>query len=99
MHCGDPAHLCTRCLDEAFASKLRVAKVRGEAWADEIAASVACIEWLAESDGLATVARLKVIDLGRDPRLLERLARALLDAARARSLAGKSLTSSAHDRI
>lgn len=77
------------CLDAIFSAELGAARARGTAWADEISASVPDIEWPADSDGLVTVARLKVTDLGRDPRLLERLAHELLDAAHTRWLACK----------
>ena len=90
MHCGDPTHLCARCLDEVFASELDIVRSRGKAWANELAGSVPCIDWPTGSEGLAVVARLKVTDLGRDPRLVERLAHALLDAARAQWLSRTS---------
>ena len=90
MHCGDPTHLCAWCLDDLFTSELDAVRARGKAWADELAGSVPGIDWPTGSEGLAIVARLKVTDLGRDPRLLERLARELLDAAHTRWLSRMS---------
>jgi hypothetical protein len=89
MHCGDPTRLCATCLEDAFASDLHALRARAAAWADDIAATVLGMDWPADSDALTAIARLKVTDLGRDPRLLERLAQELLRAARERWLATK----------
>jgi hypothetical protein len=88
MHCGDPANLCARCLDEIFIAARETASARGYAWANDIGSTLAdTVEWPTDSEVLLAVARFKVADLGRDPRLLDRLAQELLNAAGARWLA------------
>lgn len=94
MHCGDSMRLCTSCLEKAFDAQLDSVRTRGEAWAAEFASSsVKMTEWPSNSDTLRVVARIKVHDLGMDPRLIERLSLALVEAARERWLALQRLRS------
>lgn len=81
MHCGNPAQLCATCLEEAFAKQRTAARTRGQVWADDIAATVSGMDWPLHSEVLIAIARLKVVGLGWDPRLIDRLAHEALDAA------------------
>jgi hypothetical protein len=67
--------LCPLCLDGRFAQLRGVAACRGEAWATNTAARVPCDRaWPRDSERATRIAREKVEDLARDPRLLELLA-------------------------
>ena len=67
--------LCPLCLDGRFAQLRGVAACRGENWATSIAARVRCDRpWPRGSERTVRIAREKVEDLARDPRLLSMLA-------------------------
>jgi hypothetical protein len=72
--------LCDQCVDDGFAQLRGVAACRGEYWAAHLPASSR--PWNAAK--AIAIARLKVADLARDPRLLERLAAELVRWAQRR---------------
>jgi hypothetical protein len=69
------------CLTDALAAATDLARSRGEAWAHDIGTALGYPDWPTDSEVLIAVARVKVIDLGKDPRLIELLAGELLEAA------------------
>jgi hypothetical protein len=73
--CGCPSDaLCTLCLDGRFAQLRGVAACRGEAWADDLAQTeYRNHPWPVGSEKMRTIARAKVADIARDPKLLEML--------------------------
>ena len=73
--CPDRAALCDRCIADVFAQLRGVAACRGEVWAMDLARRVPRTQpWPSGSDQVNAIARTKVADLARDPKLLERLA-------------------------
>lgn len=67
--------LCDLCFQGAWENLRGVAATRGEVWADDVARRVRTRRpWPAYGGRTAAIARRKVADMTRDPRLLEDLA-------------------------
>jgi hypothetical protein len=76
MGCCSRDQLCDRCLADAVAQLRGVAACRGEHWARTVADRVTRRgPWPTYEGRCARIARDKVVDLGRDMRLREELAR------------------------
>jgi hypothetical protein len=90
--CGCPSdRLCALCLDGRWAQLRGVAACRGEAWADELAGvRGAPRDWPVDSEKMRALARRRVKDLARDPRLLEMLTDELVRYAAKRWAQGRS---------
>jgi hypothetical protein len=74
--CGCPRdHLCALCFQGAWDNLRGCAATRGEVWADDVARRVRARErlrpWPPHTARAADLARGKVDDLTRDPRLVE----------------------------
>jgi hypothetical protein len=72
------AALCDDCLEADYKWKAGVAMLRGELWADRVIAAGRdrARPWWAHEGVAAELAHRHVRELGRDPRLLSRLAAA-----------------------
>jgi hypothetical protein len=74
--------LCDRCVEDGFAHLRGVASCRGEVWAARVARETSTSQpWPAHAGRAADIARRKIADLTRDPRLAERLAAELARGA------------------
>lgn len=65
--------LCPLCLDGRFSQLRGVAACRGEAWATAVALQTRSSSQWPTTEKMLGIARRKVEDLARDPRLLEML--------------------------
>ena len=74
--CGcEREQLCELCFLGAWDNLRGTAATRGEVWAMRVAERVSRSRpWPSGSDRVLEIARSKVVDLSRDPRLRERLA-------------------------
>ena len=91
--------LCEICLDARFMQLKGVAAVRGERWADETAQWMSRDrEWPEYSPKMLVIARLKIAELGRDPKLLEKLAMECARWAAKRWNAARSVAANAEQR-
>lgn len=67
--------LCPLCFDGSWQNLRGAAATRGEVWADQVAKVIdRSRPWPAHEGRAAAIARSKVEDLSRDPRLVEQLA-------------------------
>jgi hypothetical protein len=83
--CGGRPPLCDACVAQDLEQLGGTARARGWAWAGRVIAQVGTSKpWPAFAGRCAELARGKVTDLSRDPRVLEELARACWDEARKR---------------
>ena len=72
--CGCPSEaLCPLCLDGRWSQLRGVAACRGEAWATAVALEKQSREPWPTTEKMLGIARRKVEDLARDPRLIEML--------------------------
>lgn len=76
MTCGCPRDaLCMMCVEDGFMQLRGVAATRAHVWAEKVARLAPSAQpWPAHEGRAADIARRKVADLTRDPRLAEMLA-------------------------